>query len=342
MKTTTLGYSDLVASRIALGCAKFGSEIRPCDAFDLIDLFVERGGNLIDVPNGQSEFAVGSWLQRRSRADVMIVATGHFSGEPLSLTRSYLDTALDASLRVLGTDYIDLYQVEGPDHQHGIEEVARFLEHAQASGKIRHAGTSRLTIVDLVCLDGATRALGISPGVSFQSASGYNLLERRIESDILPVALTLGLGVIARGPLGSDWLTGRHRREQYLPADIDSSELPRPDADPWSSRNIERTWRILDELGNVARETGLPPANVALAWQLSRSGVATAIVEPRNSGQLAGLIPAAGIELDARHLDRLTRVSEPPASRHETGWLNQLAIRERREPELAGSGHRPA
>src|SRR3954451_14173139 len=192
METARLGTSDLEVSRIALGTMTFGWEASKEESFAILDAYAEAGGNFVDTADvyssGASEEIVGEWLAGRNREQVILATKARFpvGGRPSSLSKRYLDSALDGSLRRLGVDHVDLYQAHAPDAEYPLTEFAEFLEGAQRAGKVRWGGVSNFTAAHLVELELATRELGIPPVVSLQPQ--YSLLVRDIELEVLPTA----------------------------------------------------------------------------------------------------------------------------------------------------------
>lgn len=291
----------------------FGWEASKEDSFAILDAYAEAGGSFIDTADvysdGVSEEIVGDWLRGRDRDDFTVATKGRFpvAGRPASLSKEYLDSALDASLARLGVDHVDLYQAHAPDPEHGMEEFAEFLQGAYSSGKVRFGGLSNMAAADLLKLRRAEEELGIRPVVSLQPQ--YSLLVRDAERDVLPTARELGIASIAWGPLAAGWLTGKYTRDSAPPEGSRLGDDPERGVEAWSKRGTERTWRILDVQARVAGETGHSQAVVALAWLLSRRGLVSAIVGARTVDQLRQTVGAADVELDERQLEDLTEVS---------------------------------
>ncbi|WP_210508393.1 aldo/keto reductase [Naasia sp. SYSU D00057] len=315
MQTTRLGTSDLEVSRIALGTMTFGWEASREESFAILDAYAEAGGNFVDTADvysdGASEEIIGEWLAGRSRDEVILATKGRFpvGGKPASLSKRYLDGALDASLRRLGVDHVDLYQAHAADGEHPLSEFAEFLEGAQRSGKVRYGGVSNFTAAALVELDQATRELGIPPVVSLQPQ--YSLIVRDIELEVLPTARLLGMGSVAWGPLAAGWLTGKYARDVAPPEGSRLGDDPERGAEAWSKRGTDRTWSILEVLQHAAAESGQSQAVVALAWLLDRPGLTSAIVGARTVDQLAQTVGASDAEVAPELLAALTAVSEP-------------------------------
>src|SRR4051794_4060181 len=220
MEYRKLGASGCVVSSLALGTMTFGAESSEEISHAQLDAFVAAGGNLIDVADvyagGASEEIVGRWLAGHRSADVVLATKGRFAtGDGINdvgLSRRHLRLALDASLRRLGVDHIDLYQVHAFDPLTPLEETWRFLDDAVSAGKIAYLGLSNYAgwqvqkVADLAWLR------GWAPPVTLQPQ--YNLLVREIEWEIVPACESTGLGLLPWSPLGGGWLTGKYTREQ--------------------------------------------------------------------------------------------------------------------------------
>ncbi|WP_210480174.1 aldo/keto reductase [Naasia sp. SYSU D00948] len=315
MRSTRLGASDLEVSRIALGTMTFGWEASREESFAILDAYAEAGGNFLDTAdvysNGASEEILGEWLRGRDRDRFVVATKGRFpvAGQPSALSKEYLDGALDASLRRLGLDHVDLYQAHAPDSRHALAEFAEFLEGAYRSGKVRYGGVSNMTAAHLVELHLAERELGIPHIIALQPQ--YSLLVRDVELEILPTAQLLGIGSIAWGPLAAGWLTGKYVRDAPPPEGSRLGDDPERGVEAWSKRGTEQTWSVLEVLERVAREAGQTQAVVSLAWLLSRPGLSSAIVGARSVDQLTGTVGASDVDIDPALLEQLSAVSAP-------------------------------
>src|SRR4051794_35256194 len=219
MEYRTLGRSGCAVSTLALGTMTFGAETDEAGAHAQLDTFVEAGGTLIDTADvysrGTSEEIVGRWLAKTD-ADVVVATKGRFAmgdgRNDVGLSRRHLRQALDASLRRLGVDHVDLYQVHGYDPLTPLEETLRFLDDAVRAGKIDYVGLSNFTGWQVQrAVDVAEFARWAAP-VSLQPQ--YNLLAREIEWEIVPAARANGLGLLPWSPRGGGWLTGKYRRDE--------------------------------------------------------------------------------------------------------------------------------
>lgn len=319
MQYRYLGKTGLKVSELCLGAMTFGRETSREDSFKPLDRFVAAGGNFIDIADvyagGKSETIVGEWLKGRRRED-MIVATkvrwpvGEGPNE-VGLSRKHILDGIEASLRRLNTDYVDLYQVHGWDPGTPLEETLQTLDDLVRQGKVRYLGASNWTGWQIQKAVDLSRHHGWEPFSSLQPL--YNLLDRSIEWEILPVCRNEGLGVIPWSPLRGGWLSGKYRRGmQAPPANTRVAKAEREGwSESWSAYANERTWRIIDALFEVADAIDKTPAQVALNWLLSQPGITAPITGVRRMAHLEDNLGATGWTLYAEHLRRLNDVSAP-------------------------------
>ncbi len=322
MEYRKLGNSGALVSTLALGTMNFGTPETPeAEAFTQLDAFIEAGGNLIDSADvyngGVAEETVGRWLTARPRevTDRAVIATKGRTRTGTDVndagtSRRHLDRALDTSLRRLGTDTIDLYQLHAWDPLTPIEETLAFLDSAVRAGKIRYAGLSNFTGWQLQLAVSTAQASGYPVPVTLQAQ--YNLITRETEWEMIPAALHNGLGILSWSPLASGFLTGKYSRGETRPTDTRAGQDHA--LYQYTSSNYEnsdRTWNAVDAVERVAKETGLSPVQVALGWVTSQPGVTSAIVGARNTQQLAGNLAAADLRLDADALATLDAASDP-------------------------------
>jgi aryl-alcohol dehydrogenase-like predicted oxidoreductase len=321
MEFRSLGKSGLRVSELCLGTMIFGEQADERTSHQILDTFVEAGGNFIDTADvyghGRSEEILGEWLKRRRREDCVIAtkAFGDMGPGPNDggLSRKHLLDAVNASLRRLGTDYIDLYQMHVWDDATPLEETLSTLDALVRAGTVRYVGASNFCGWQLQKAVEVSRRNGWEALVSLQPL--YNLLDREAEWELFPVCREEGLGVITWSPLRAGWLSGAYRRGMTGPPE--GSRLHREDeagSTPWSRYANERTWRVLDEVFAIADETGTTPAQVSLRWQLQRDPVTAPIIGPRTLDHLRDNLAAAGGWLTAEQMDRLTAAgtTDPP------------------------------
>ncbi len=314
-----LGRTGLKVSELCLGAMTFGRETSEEDSRRMLDRFVEVGGNFIDTANvytrGVSEEIVGRWLSERNRDDFVIATKVRFPmGEgpnKVGLSRKHILAQVEASLRRLGTDYIDLYQVHAWDPGTPLEETLSTLDDLVRSGKVRYIGASNFAGWQLQKAIDISRFNGWEAFVSLQPQ--YNLLTRSTEWELIPVTLNEGLGVIPWSPLRGGWLSGKYHRGMEEPPKGTRIEKAEEEgwSEMWSNYANERTWRILDVLFEVSEETDKSPAQVAINWLLQRPSVTAPIIGARTMEQLNQNLRAAGWALSDEHMARLNEVSEP-------------------------------
>ncbi len=333
MEYRTLGRTGCSVSTLALGTMTFGNETDEETSHAQLDRFVEVGGNLVDTADvysrGVSEEIIGRWLAKRPaevRDQVVLATKGRFatgSGpNAAGLSRRHLDRALDASLRRLGVEAVDLYQVHSWDPITPLDETLRFLDDAVRAGKIHYVGLSNFTgwqlqkAVDIADFRGLSRPVTLQPQ--------YSLLTREIEWEIVPACQSEGLGLLPWSPLGGGWLTGKYQRDERPTGATRLGEDPERGVEAYDRRNkVERTWAVVDEVRAVAAERGAGMAQVALAWLADRPAVSSVILGARTVEQLDDNLGAAGLHLTAEETARLDRASDPAAADYPYGGPGQ-------------------
>lgn len=328
MEYRTLGGTGTVVSALCLGTMTFGSESTEGVAHAQLDRFVERGGNFVDTANvysrGVSEEVIGRWLAaRRGVRDQLVIATkGRFSmgdgPNDAGLSRTNLARALDASLRRLGVDTIDLYQAHAWDPLTPIEETLGFFDDAVRAGKIRYAGVSNFLGWQLQKATLLTGFRGLAPIVTLQPQ--YNLLVRDIEFELVDVCRNEHVGILPWSPLAGGWLTGKYTRDQVPEGATRLGEDPERGMEAYAPRNRqERTWRVIDAVRQVADGRGVSMSQVALAWLADRPAVTSVILGARTVEQLDDNLGAAGLHLSDKETALLTDASAPIVSDYPYG-----------------------
>jgi len=287
----------------------------PCDereAHSIIDAFLDAGNNFIDTANvytaGQSEEIVGRAI--KSRRDKVVVATkgrGPQGDGPndIGLSRLHLTRALDASLKRLGLDYVDLYQVHFPDTDTPIDETMETLAGFVRAGKVRYIGCSNFSGSQIVEAQWAAARQNAIPFISLQPR--YSLIARDIEADVLPACGRQGLGTLVYSPLGGGLLTGKYKEGQDP---TQGTRYARNAA--WASGVLnERNFKIVDAVKQTAKELDTTPTAVALAWVLSRNNVTCAIIGPRTLAQLKENLVGFELKLPPETIKRLSDASRP-------------------------------
>lgn len=277
--------------------------------------FVEAGGNLIDTADvyvdGESERVVGRLLRTVVRRDQMVVATkavGRTGPGPLGrgASRGHLLAALDASLKRLGTDYIDLWQLHAWDPLVPLEETLAALDTAVSSGRVRYVGVSNYSGWQLT--KAATmQQLRQSAAPIVTTQMEYSLLERGVEREVVPAARSLGTGLIAWSPLGRGVLTGKYRHG--TPSD---SRAASPHLGEFVRRYLNPdSTRIVEAVATAADGLGVSPLAVALAWVRDRPGVSSAILGARTAGQLQASLAIEDLSLPEEIYQALDEVAAP-------------------------------
>jgi aryl-alcohol dehydrogenase-like predicted oxidoreductase len=310
-----LGATGLEVSELCLGAMMFGSQTDEQTSTQILDTFTEAGGNFIDTADiygeGRSEEVLGGWLKTRRRED-HIVATKVWGPmgpgrNDRGLSRKHILDGVEASLRRLGTDYIDLYQVHVWDAGTPLTETLSTLDTLVRSGKVRYVGASNFCGWQIQKAIDLCRQHSWEPLVSLQPL--YNLLDREAEWELLPVCQNEGVGVITWSPLRSGWLSGTYRRGMTAPPP--DSKVSQPGSHSWERYANDHTWHVLDELAAVADEADSTPARVAIRWLLQRPGVTAPIIGARTQAYLDDLLGAVGWSLTPEQMSRLDAASEP-------------------------------
>ena len=337
MEYRLLGRSGLAVSRLCLGTMTFGHETDREGAFAQLDAFVEAGGTFIDTADvyshGVSEEIIGGWLAERPtiRDRVVIATKGRFPTNAyptgVGLSRRHLTDALDASLRRLGIDAIDVYQYHAWDPLTPVEEYLRFVDDAVRAGKVHYFGLSNFTGWQLTAVVERARAHGWTEPISLQPQ--YNLLTRYIELEVIPAATEYGLGLMPWSPLAGGWLSGKYRRDELPTGATRLGEDPQRGMEGYTKRNTDATWAVLDAVAEVADGSGLTMAQVALAWLADRPGVTAPILGNRTMEQLTGSLAIADVHLDADATAKLDGASAPVLPDYPYG-IGGVAQRSRR------------
>lgn len=311
-----LGTSGLIVSELAFGSMNFGKSqftgvggIDARGAQEQVDRAIDAGVTLFDTADiysgGQSEELLGTALGPR-RKDI-ILATKVFGrtgpgAMNRGLSRAHIVASCDASLRRLGTDWIDLYQSHGWDGMVPVEESLRAYEDLIRAGKIRYIGCSNHSGWQLMKAASAAERMGTTPYISQQIQ--YSLAVRDAEHELLPCGITQGIGSLIWGPLAEGYLTGKYRDggDGRLTA---TGRLARAD-----SERTRATLKVLDEIA-ASRGGTTTPAQIAIAWLLHRPGVSSVLTGARSIAQLNDNLAAAQVVLEPAEMDRLNAVSSP-------------------------------
>ena len=316
-----LGRSGLRVSAISLGTMTFGgaggfAAVGHTDldgARRILDRCMEAGVNMVDTADiysdGASEEIVGQVV--KGCRDALVLATKcRFPSEAgangAGSSRHHILRSVEASLRRLGTDYIDLFQLHGWDGQTPLEETLATLDGLVQSGKVRYTGCSNYSAWHVMKAVATSERLSLERFASHQIY--WSLIGRDVEVEVVPAAIDQGLGLLVWSPLAGGLLTGKYRRDTK-PAS-DARHLTE-----WGEPPIhqpEKVYDVIDAVVDVAGGHGVPPAQVALAWLLTRPAVSSVIVGARDASQITQTLGAADLELSAEELGRLDAVSSSP------------------------------
>ena len=329
MDYVTLGKSGLKVSRLCLGAMNFGTgpdaPTSESDGKRIIDMFLDQGNNFVDTANvytnGQSEEIVGRAI--RGKRDQVVIATkgrGPQGRGPndSGLSRVHLTRALEASLKRLGIDYVDLYQVHAPDPDTPIEETMDALAGFVREGKVRYIGCSNFTGSQIVEAQWAAARQNGVPFISLQPR--YSLVAREIEADVLPACQRQGLGTLIYSPLGGGLLSGKYKKDAAPGAETrfgraaqrwGESAAAAMIADAMSSKNLA----IVDAVTKAATELGTSNSAVAIAWCLTRRGITSVIAGPRTADQMKAYFDGTELKLPEEVVKRLSDVSRPAGPR---------------------------
>jgi aryl-alcohol dehydrogenase-like predicted oxidoreductase len=321
MEYRFLGRSGLQASTLSFGTMTFGGvgpfkgmgDIQVEEARRIIDVCIESGINLFDTADvystGRSEEILGAAIGRERRAEVLIATKASARMGPglhdVGNSRAHLIKACEDSLRRLGTDYIDLYQLHGFDSLTPLEETLSALDHLIQQGKVRYIGCSNFSGWQLM------KSLAIADRGGFQRFISqqihYSLLCRDSEHELIPLALDQQADILVWSPLSFGVLSGKYRRATPAPSDTRVGSLGEPFALNW-----ELLYRIVDVLGEIALERGKSIPQIAINWLLRRPGVSSVILGARNQSQLQENLGAIGWRLTEEEVRRLEAASDVP------------------------------
>ena len=324
MRYVNFGRTGVKVSPLCLGCMNFGGRQAEAESFRIIDQALERGINFIDTANvyghdpqnydfgrGRSEMIVGKALQGEKRNRTILASKVHYpmGDDPNDQgnTRRHIIEQCEASLQRLNTDTIDLYQLHGSNDDIPIDEALRALDDLICAGKVRYIGTSGFAAWELLETLWVSKEYGLNRFVSEQPP--YNLLDRRIERELIPMAQTYGLALIPWAPAAGGFFMGKYVRNQPAPSDSRYGAF-------WSGfyRNSfvqERVFDVQESVLALAEEKNVSGYALALAWCMSKTGITSPIIGPRTVEQLTDSLTALEIELDEAEHTRLNEVAPP-------------------------------
>jgi len=322
VQTTKFGKTGLAVSRLCFGTATLGKQTEEKTAFKILDKVEDAGINFIDTADGypmgadftlvgRTEEIVGRWLKNKRQQFILATKGGLPMGpEPWNqgASRKHLLDAIDGSLRRLGTDYVDLYQVHFDDRATPLDETLKALDTIMRSGKARYIEMSNILAYQLTRAIGRSNTLTISRYVSVQPR--YNLLFREIERELLPLAQEEGLAVIPFNPLAGGLLTGKYNKSE-TPTEGRFSEAISNNFGAlyqqryWHNRQFE----TVSQLGEIAKTRGVPLTTLSVAWVLANPTITSAILGASRLEQLDDSLAAANYAIDPElkeQLDELT------------------------------------
>ena len=313
-----LGRTGMKVSELCLGAMTFGREASEEESYRMMDSFAEAGGNFIDSANvysrGISEEITGKWLKKQHRQDWVVATKVRFpmgdGPNEVGLSRKHILDAVEASLRHLRTDFIDLYQVHAWDSATPLEETLSTLDGLVRAGKVRYLGVSNFAAWQLQKAIDLSKMHGWEPFACLQPL--YNLLDRELEWELAPVCINEGVGIIPWSPLRGGWLSGKYQRGMQAPLQGTRVEDAEKNnwGEAWNKYNNNRTWNVLDALHVTAIRSGKKPAQVALRWLLQKPGVTAPIIGARTLEQLETNLGATGWELTCEDMQTLDAASE--------------------------------
>lgn len=330
MQYTTLGHTGLVVSRLAFGAMTFGegqlvpgvtNKIDQPIADQMVDRALEAGINLFDTAdaytNGQSEIMLGKALGDRRHQAIIATKVGFRTGNAITdtgLSYRHILASAEASLKRLGTDYIDLYQIHIPDPLTPPEETVRALDDLVRRGLVRYVGFCNLPAWK------AARWLGIQEHHGYARFVGaqvyYSLLGRDLEHEVVPFVEDAGIGILVWSPLAGGFLSGKYTRENPTPEGARLNEFKVPPID------VEQGYEVVDVLKTIAQNHGATPAQVAISWMLSKPFVSSVILGANKMPHLEDNLGAVNLNLSASEVDKLNALTQPQPLY--PGWMQQM------------------
>lgn len=311
MEYRSMGRSGLKVSVVGLGTNAFGGRASRETAIRIVHEALDTGITLIDTANlytgGASETIIGEALAHRRPQAVLATKAGLRMGSgpyDYGASRLHLMRELDASLKRLRTDYIDLYQVHTFDPATPLDETLRTLDDMVRSGRVRYIGASNYHAWELAKANGIAERLNLVRFVSIQPS--YSLADRTPENELVKMAVDAGVGMIAYFPLAGGILTGKYRAGEAWPVGS------RADKDPQFVQRLDQARLALaDGLSSLSGQMGCTPAQLALAWLIQRPGVVSAIAGATSPEQVGENLGAVSLEIPADVQSRLDQLSQP-------------------------------
>jgi aryl-alcohol dehydrogenase-like predicted oxidoreductase len=321
MKTRFLGNTGVRVSEICLGAMTFGGkgywknigQVEQKEAEDLVNTAIEGGINFFDTADvyseGRSEEILGKALGDK-RKDIILATKvrGRTGTGPndIGLSRKHIIDSCNASLKRLGTDYIDLYQVHSFDPRTPLDETLRTLDDLVRNGKVRYIGVSNYTGWQLMKALAISEKQNLEKFVTLQAY--YSLIARDLENELVPLSLDQNLGILTWSPLGGGFLTGKYRRGKPRPEGARRSN-PK---DQFLQFDEEKGFDIVDELKRIANNHGATITQAALNYLLRKPGVTSVIIGARNKEQLTDNLKTTDWEMTSKEIAGLDELSKPP------------------------------
>ncbi len=316
MDVRQLGRTGVKVSPLCLGCMMFGRRTSAEDSYPIIDRALDAGINFLDTADvyarGLSEEITGEALRRNGKRQRVVLATkvhGRMADDDPNAegnSRRHIIAACEASLRRLKTEYIDLYQIHRPESNTPVDETLRALDDLIRDGKVRYIGTSTFGAWQVVESLWVSRELGLNRFVSEQPP--YNILDRRVERELVPMALTYGIGLIPWSPIAGGLLSGKYRRDQRAPAGSRYADDSNPN---YQRRLVDGIYDVLEPLEALAQSKDCTMVQLALAWLLGQPGVTSPIIGPRTMEQLEEYLGARSVVLTAEDRRRIDGLVAP-------------------------------
>ncbi len=325
----SLGRTGVKVSPLCLGCMMFGGRTEAEESYRIIDRGIDAGINFLDTANvysrGASEEVTGEALKRNGHRDKIVLATkvhGKMADDDPNMMgnhRRHIIAQVEASLRRLKTDRIDLYQIHRPSPEIPIDETLRALDDLVRAGKVLYIGSSTYAAWQLMEAYMISKELGLNRFICEQPP--YNILDRRIERELMPFCRTYGVATIPWSPLGGGLLTGKYRRDTPAPEDARFADV---DDKPWLKRRInEGLYDAVEALIEHCEKTDRKMAQFTLAWVMHQPGVTSPIIGPRTMEQLEDNLQAAQIEIteeDQQTVDGIVPPGQMVSPFYEANW----------------------
>lgn len=308
MKYRQLGRSGLWVSVVGLGTNQFGGKVDEKGVAEIIDAALDLGVNFIDTADvytgGKSEETIGKAIAKRRDQVVLATKVGSRTGDgpnDVGASRRHIIAGVEASLRRLGTEYIDLYQIHRFDPHTPFEETMRALDDLVRSGKVRYIGASNYAAWQLCRANDVAEMRGWTPFISIQPH--YHMLERSIEKELVPYCEAFGVGIIPYFPLAGGFLTGKYRRGQAPPPGS------RGEASAYVQQYFtERNFDVIERLEAFAKARGKSMAELAIAWLIARPQVASVIAGVTSVAQLQHNVKASEWELSPEEMQEIEQI----------------------------------